>query len=280
MNCFNIRELQGILKRRFFVDLVNSHDHKNVLSAAMIGVKHRLHNNENINLDITMFYNWGILKNQNHKVVYFDRGSEELTRSYSSTFNFALIEFVNVRITLKPFFDTLTLYVYNFFYLFNFSNFFTSFFSVAYFTLSTFFLNVFYIISLSFSMLKSEMEFVNLQVSVRGDNTSDVSTFFSKDMDTAELITNFSFTENSSAQRLTRFSSPLIGYDYKTGHYLGLSEKLYPQLIMSFIEVARGIRKPSWLFSEQYIDLLNQSYSNYFANFTGKINLKLSNVED
>lgn len=57
MNCFNIRELQGILKRRFFVDLVNSHDHKNVLSAAMIGVKHRLHNSENINLDITMFYN-------------------------------------------------------------------------------------------------------------------------------------------------------------------------------------------------------------------------------
>jgi hypothetical protein len=64
-------------------------------------------------------------------------------------------------------------------------------------------------------------------------------------MDTPELITNFSFTEHSSSQRLNRFYTSLIGYDYKTGHYLGESEKLYPQLILSFIEVARGIRKPA-----------------------------------
>ena len=28
MNCFNIRELQGILKRKFFTDIINTHDHK------------------------------------------------------------------------------------------------------------------------------------------------------------------------------------------------------------------------------------------------------------
>jgi hypothetical protein len=54
-----------------------------------------------------------------------------------------------------------------------------------------------------------------------------------------------SYSENTSSQRFTRFSNPLINYDYKTGHYIGNWDKLYPSLVNSFIEVARGIRKPS-----------------------------------
>jgi cellulose synthase/poly-beta-1,6-N-acetylglucosamine synthase-like glycosyltransferase len=135
MNCFNIRELQGILKRRFFVDLVNSHDHKNILSTAMIGAKHRLHNNENINLDIIMFYNWGVFRSQNHKVVNFNGGGEFLTRLYVSAFNFTIIEFFNLFTTLNSFFNILILSLYSFSYLFNFLNFFTTFFSVLYSTL-------------------------------------------------------------------------------------------------------------------------------------------------
>ena len=49
MNAFNIRQLQGILKRRFFADLVNSADHRDLLSSSMIGLRFR--NNNNINLD-------------------------------------------------------------------------------------------------------------------------------------------------------------------------------------------------------------------------------------
>jgi hypothetical protein len=94
-------------------------------------------------------------------------------------------------------------------------------------------------------MIKSELFSFSLTSYTTYFTGRDASLFFSKDMGALELITNFSFSENSHKQRLTRFSSPLIGYDYKTGHYLGLSEKLYPQLIISFIEVARGIRKPT-----------------------------------
>jgi hypothetical protein len=90
----------------------------------------------------------------------------------------------------------------------------------------------------------------------------------------------FLFLENSNSQRVTRFSNLLVNYDYKTGHYLGVWDKLYPQLMLSFIEVARGIRKPSWVFSDQYLDLLKQNYNNYFSNFTGKANLHLANIED
>lgn len=39
MNCFNIREAQAILKKRFFVDLINSNDHHTLLSKTMLGLR-------------------------------------------------------------------------------------------------------------------------------------------------------------------------------------------------------------------------------------------------
>lgn len=47
----------------------------------------------------------------------------------------------------------------------------------------------------------------------------------------------------------------------------------------SFIEVARGIRKSAWMFSDQYADLLAQNYANYNSKFTNQINLKLSDSD-
>jgi sulfite reductase alpha subunit-like flavoprotein len=85
---------------------------------------------------------------------------------------------------------------------------------------------------------------------------------------------------SSSNSRNNPFSNPIISYDYKCGHYLGIWDKLYPSLILSFIEVARGVRKSSWIFSDQYQELLKNNYSNYFSNFTSQINLKLSDVDN
>jgi len=39
MNCFNIREAQALLKKRFFVDLINSNDHHVLLSKTMLGLR-------------------------------------------------------------------------------------------------------------------------------------------------------------------------------------------------------------------------------------------------
>jgi hypothetical protein len=65
--------------------------------------------------------------------------------------------------------------------------------------------------------------------------------------DTASgLINDYSsFIESSVSLRFTRFYNPLINYDYKCGHYLMIWDQLYPNLITSFIEVSRGIRKSS-----------------------------------
>jgi hypothetical protein len=60
MNCFNIRELQGILKRRFFTDLVNSFDNKLGLNSAMVNLKFKLNSSPNLSPDIFLFYNLGL----------------------------------------------------------------------------------------------------------------------------------------------------------------------------------------------------------------------------
>lgn len=111
------------------------------------------------------------------------------------------------------------------------------------------------------------------------ETVSPFTVFSSDELHVSSSGNLFSFTETSSTPRFNRFSSVLVNYDYKTGHYIGTWDSLYPQLILSFIEVARGMRKSSWVFSEQYTDLLSQIYSSYFSNFTGKINLKLLNNE-
>ena len=59
MNCFNIRELQGILKRRFFTDVVNSADHRTILSSSMIGLRFTENNNLNLDSDILSFHRLG-----------------------------------------------------------------------------------------------------------------------------------------------------------------------------------------------------------------------------
>jgi hypothetical protein len=59
MNCFNIRELQGNLKRRFFSDLVNVSDHREFLDSTMIGLRFRTNNEMNIYHDTLTFHNLG-----------------------------------------------------------------------------------------------------------------------------------------------------------------------------------------------------------------------------
>jgi len=51
--------------------------------------------------------------------------------------------------------------------------------------------------------------------------------------------------ETPNAVRFTRYSNPLVNYSYKSGHYLGIWDKLYPSLMTSFIEVAKNVVKAS-----------------------------------
>jgi len=288
MNCFNIRELQGILKRRFFTDMVNSHDHRDILSSSMIAAKFKLNSAENINLDTTLFYNWGLLSGGSNKFTIFNAASFSSERNTLSSTDLFLINAFRPLLSANFFFNY-TSYAFNslVFVCLKLTNILSRpdlllFSSLSSFTGifgGSFFSTVLTTLTINFSTLR-----VSTKQSIAAVNAVEHSTpsqsFYSKDTDMPKYYDEFLFLENASSQRVTRFSNLLVNYDYKTGHYLGTWDKLYPQLMLSFIEVARGIRKPSWVFSDQYVDLLKQNYSTYFTNFTGKINLQLSNIED
>lgn len=59
MNSFNIRELETILKKRFFIDLVNSTDHRDLLNLTMLSARYKTNNTLSIDQNITIFYNYG-----------------------------------------------------------------------------------------------------------------------------------------------------------------------------------------------------------------------------
>lgn len=61
MNSFNIRELQSILQRRFFPDLVNSSDHRLLLDQSSIGTRYYVNTCDMICPDQSLFYNLGIV---------------------------------------------------------------------------------------------------------------------------------------------------------------------------------------------------------------------------
>jgi hypothetical protein len=60
MNCFNIRELQGILKRKFFSDLLDSGDYRILLKDSMVSLRFKLNSSGNIDHDTFTFHKFGI----------------------------------------------------------------------------------------------------------------------------------------------------------------------------------------------------------------------------
>lgn len=60
MNAFNIREVQSILKRKFFNDLINTHDHHTLFNQTMAGLRFKTNDLNFITYGSHLFYNYGI----------------------------------------------------------------------------------------------------------------------------------------------------------------------------------------------------------------------------
>ena len=88
MNCFNIRELQSILKRKFFTDLFNSHDHRELLGKSMIGLRYTLNNALNLNHDTLSFYQFGISSEAQTRATIFTNFYTSTSGSSVSSFLF------------------------------------------------------------------------------------------------------------------------------------------------------------------------------------------------
>lgn len=59
LNCFNIRQLQAMLKQRFFQDLINSNDHRTLINNSMIGLRYKTNSTNLIDTDMKTFYDLG-----------------------------------------------------------------------------------------------------------------------------------------------------------------------------------------------------------------------------
>lgn len=289
MNCFNIRELQGILKRRFFTDLVNTSDFRTLLDESMVGLRFKTGNQNTIHPNSVLFYNYGITTDQGTKSVLFNN---QQGFGNAKTLNTPLLVVDGFLYQLTSFFNDNGRAPFNVNSTVIFTNISAlikdgaSFFSVAlYFSALTSLKN------LTNSLINTLLTNLNLNLSTSYfrsllelnstlQNNKHVENFSSGLVVEGSQVDNSSYYSESSNFRFTRFNNALIQYDYKCGNYIGAWEKLYPTLINSFIEVARGVRKPSWLFAEDVTSLLNSNFTNFTTRFVPNTKLELSEAND
>jgi hypothetical protein len=60
MNCFNVRELQALLKNRFFTELVSSKDHHEFLDQTAIGIRFKTNYLDTIHSNTLLNFRYGI----------------------------------------------------------------------------------------------------------------------------------------------------------------------------------------------------------------------------
>jgi hypothetical protein len=219
MNCFNIRELQSVLKRKFFTDLINTHDHRDLLEQSMIGLRYKTNNNFNLNPDVLSFYNFGLTTSNLNKSLMFTNTNSSLTNLSLSNYNYFFISLFNSKAGLFSVF-TPSLYVNT---ICEYLSFFTSFnfFPTALFSTSTFF-NSF----LNNLLVCLDLSNLYLFFSTIYSNSVNYTQFSStsyqvQDTNFELLDTKNTFLESSDSTRYNRFFNILVNYDYKTGHYIG-----------------------------------------------------------
>jgi hypothetical protein len=210
MNCFNIRELQGILKRKFFTDLVNTTDHRDFLNQSIIGLRFKSHNQLSITPDIESFFNLGLTNVSKTK-------SNSFVNSYSIPHypnNFSIPSLNNFNFN-----NTLGIIINNIYLITTSINFISlySLFKPLNIVKNTFTTNlVSPNILISFNRDKDVFNNNHIKSEKIFYTTENINTASSLDS------INNTFLETSNQVRFTRFNNSLISYDYKCGHYLGI----------------------------------------------------------
>jgi hypothetical protein len=234
MNCFNIRELQGILKRKFFTDLVNSNDHRELLNNSMIGLRFKTNNNNTIDPDMSIFYNLGTtfnskIKKTNLTNMYLtDANNNELFNinifSISSYFSYVINFFKNIFFYPLNSFSNLQLnnsYLYLMDFLYNIIYSLQNVSVISITSLTSIITQIKNIILLNFNF-NLVPNLYNVR-SLNDTNLENNQIEYSSDNILYNTSTTNSLTsELSNSFRMVRFNNPLISYDYKCGNYLGI----------------------------------------------------------
>lgn len=214
MNCFNIRELQGILKRKFFTDLVNSSDYRDIMDSSMIGLRYKANNNLNLQHNAFSFYNLGTTNSSKF------RTSELTNNYYSLTTNSSMVELFNAPNLF--FYDAIHSMLLNLYLSLNLSYLLPTNFSIApllptsTFNFNHLFSTIVHNFNLSY-VFTSPFSFNFIEKA-----TTNTTTYTSSSPVKNAQNSLYSNLEASSDVRYNKFSNPVVSYDYKCGHYLGI----------------------------------------------------------
>jgi len=243
MNCFNIRELQGILKRRFFNDLVNTTDHKDLLNQTLIGLRYKNNQNLLISPDMISFYNYNLtilpkIKNTIYGNIYsnnysFNQKWLNLFPIDLSTITIKLNYTSNINIFLSEFSSIYTNKLNNLWYFISIDNYISTILSLKTIVNSN--------INMSIKLILNSEGLYNLYPN--NNKLNYLSENITTSVDEVAKFTKLSEIANN--YRHLQFTNPIVSYDFKTGNYIGIWDQLYPSLMLSYIEVARNIRKSS-----------------------------------
>lgn len=102
MNCFNIREIQALLKARFFADLVNANDHHKFLNKTAIGIRYNTNAIDSINPNMLLFYRYGLNTTSNSRYYNLminnrDIGKHTFFNDSSFLYKIMTLEFSSIR---------------------------------------------------------------------------------------------------------------------------------------------------------------------------------------
>lgn len=263
MNCFNIRELQSMLKRKYFTDLVESMDYRELFGDSVIILRYRTHNTNAFDTNSNIFHHWGIThKSKNRSLILDGFNLKTLTDYRLLDFSFS--------------FKDTAFYTY----VVNTTDWLHVIYSVGLTTFKDFNITSFSDILTSFKYLYDTL-YLNLPITSFIHLHMYAPSWFKLSVDDVIIPNPYTFTtskivnktsteglllnESGDTLRFTRFHNPIISYSYKTGHYIGIWDKLYPSLMTMFIEAAKNTIKASWIFSPDFIALLATNHKTFVS---------------
>jgi len=295
LNCFNMRQLETILRRQFFTDFLSTGDHRSLMTNTMIGLRFKLNQQQSIQPDQFSFYRFGLTNYDNRRATFFEpRGvstsnssstvksffffcidsylfSNELLDSYLGSHNLRTLFMgwvSNFRSNIHVYFlgDNIFLYRMDQYTSYGFQ------------TLKTFLFNLTAMLEPSalnlFVVNKFSLggyEFPSFGSASYTQNTVKHSTgaldFGTVATTHSSTLNNFSDSSNSG--RFNRFSNPMIEYEYRKGTYFTVWADRFPNLTTSIIELGRNEYFAKWFKSASYRNLFKEDMS-YLNNFNPK----------
>jgi hypothetical protein len=222
MNCFNIRELQSILKAKYYRELLKEHSIKSLEPETRI----KTNQMSNVTPEFYNFYTLGLTTNYKFRALSLTPNLKEklwkssfidyicilthYTTNYNTNFYYFLSSISISNNVLSSTYEFLKYLIVQIELLFNLPRFTTK--NVLNNLLNfNFYNNNYYFIS-NLNIKKNFSQFIDKDSSF-SYNSTVIYSFSQPD---------YMSTVDVNNKRFTKFYNPLVSYDYKCGHYLGI----------------------------------------------------------